>query len=70
MARCSQSFSFSERDIEDLRALAALRQESMSFVMREALRAYLREYLPGWREREEERLRPTGENGDNRASPL
>jgi hypothetical protein len=57
MTRRTHSFSFAERDLEDLRALAALREESLSFVLREALRAYLREHLPGRKERDEQAAR-------------
>lgn len=55
MPRRSQGFSVSDRDLEDLRALAEAREESMSFILREALRAYFRIHLPNRRPPDEPR---------------
>jgi hypothetical protein len=49
MPRRVQGFSLSDQDLEDLRVLAEARGESMSFILREALRAYVRIHLPGRR---------------------
>jgi Arc/MetJ-type ribon-helix-helix transcriptional regulator len=45
MPHRSYSFSLPLHVIDDLRRLAEAREESMSFVIREALRAYFREHL-------------------------
>ncbi len=47
MTRRSHSFSLPLPVLDDLRRLAEERDESMSFVLREALREYLRQHLPG-----------------------
>lgn len=57
--RHSQSFSLPSHVMEQIRRLAELRGESMSFVVREALRCYLAAHLP----LEEERCRLRREQG-------
>lgn len=57
--RQSQSFSLPAPIMEQIRRLAELRGESMSFVVREALRCYLAEHLPV----EEEHARQRTEQG-------
>ncbi len=57
MSRRVQGFSISDDDLEDLRALAEARGESMSFILREALRAYIRTHMPERRPPEESRNR-------------
>jgi hypothetical protein len=46
MTRRSHSFSLPLTVLEDLRRFAEERDESMSFVLREALREYLPAHLP------------------------
>lgn len=53
--RQSQSFSLPTPIMEQIRRLAELRGESMSFVVREALRCYLAAHLPIEEERSKER---------------
>ena len=56
MSRRVQGFSISDHDLEDLRALADARGESMSFILREALRAYVRLHMPDRRPAEGPRI--------------
>jgi predicted transcriptional regulator len=51
MTRRSHSFSLPLHVLDDLRRLAEERDESMSFFLREALREYLRQHLPGHAQR-------------------
>jgi len=45
MPRRTHSFSLPVHVLDELRRLAETRDESMSFLLREALRAYLREHV-------------------------
>lgn len=47
MTRCTHSFSLPIQVLDDLRRLAEERDESMSFLLREALRAYLHDHPTG-----------------------
>lgn len=46
--RLSVSFSMPARYLEGIRQLSRVREESMSFIVRDALRDYLEANLPGW----------------------
>jgi predicted transcriptional regulator len=60
MTRRSHSFSLPLPVLDELRRLAEERDESMSFLLREALREYLRQHFPGHAQRPggEEQKRP------------
>lgn len=47
-SRQSVSFSIPARYMEGIRQLSDLREESLSFIVRDALRTYLEANLPGW----------------------
>ena len=59
MSRRSHSFSLPIDVLEDIRSLAEERDESMSFIIREALREYLHKHLhkQGPRSQDEEKKR-------------